>query len=125
MPSQENIQICESTDNINQIFSYENDSRSELHCSLRLKDDSVKQPPSIQSNKGFPRTDDNSDHDVSDSGKRKSTYELNSETVCVHIYIYFFICIHCIEYIWYVVCVFIYIVVHTKEERETHLTFLC
>lgn len=97
MPSQENIQIRESTDDMNRIFSYENDSSLHLHCSLRLKDDSVKQPPSLQSHKGFPRTDNYSndyddDDDFNGSGKRKSTYELNSETVCVHIFI--FICIY-------------------------------
>lgn len=99
MPSQENIQFCESNDDLNQIFSCENGLRSQFHHSFRLKNDSVEQPPSLhQSHKGFPRTDDNSgnDNDVSNGGKRISTHELNSETVCAHIciFIFVFICVY-------------------------------
>lgn len=105
MPSQENIQFCESADNLNHIFSYENDLRSQYHNSLRLKNDSVEQPPSLQSHKGFPRTDDYSkdvsgggnDSGDSNSGKRISTHELNSETVCAHIYIFIFVFIYGIQ----------------------------
>lgn len=100
MPSQENFQFCESPDS--QTFSCENDSRS-LNRSLRLKNESVEQqPPSVQSHKGFPRTDENdysNENDVSGgNGKQISTHELNSETVCAHIYIF---CIYiCINDIW-------------------------
>lgn len=96
MPSHENIQFCESADISNQMFSYENDSKSQSHHSLRLKNESVEQQPLfVQSHKGFPRTDDNysNENDVSGGGnsQRISTHELNSETVCAHIYTLIFL----------------------------------
>lgn len=97
MPSQENIQFCESTDDLNQMFCYENDLKSQLHHSFRLKNDSVKQPPSVESNnKGFERTDNYNSNsgDRGNSDGQISTLELNFETVCVHIYIYIYIHIH-------------------------------
>lgn len=96
MPSQENIQFCESTDTLNQMLCYENDLKSQLHHSFRLKNDSVEQTSSLQSNKGFPQTDNNNSSSGGggggiDSDGQLSTHELNFETVCVHIYIFIYI----------------------------------
>lgn len=134
MPSQENTRFCESDDNnVNQMFSYENDSRSQSHHSLRLKNESVEQqPPSVQSHKGFSRTHDNysnvNDVDGGNS-QRISTHELNSETVCAHIYTFLFIfvwmaygvceCVH--AKVWVYLC----LVYRRKKNEKIHLTFLC
>lgn len=86
MPSQENIQLRESTDNLNHIVSYENDLKSHSHQSLRLKNGSVKPPPSsYQTSKGS-RTDNynNGDYDGGDD-EQISTHELNSKMVCVYL----------------------------------------
>lgn len=73
MPSQEEIRICESTDNLNPIFSYENDLKSQLHRSLCHQNGSAKQPSS-QLNEGFTRTDNYSSHKV--------THQ--AEAVCIY-----------------------------------------
>lgn len=70
MPSQEEIRICEPVDNLNHIFSYENDLKSQLHRPLCHQNGLTKQPSS-QLNKGSTRTDNSSGH--------KNTHQLNSE----------------------------------------------
>lgn len=74
MPSQEEIRICEPVDNLNHIFSYENDLKSQLHRPLCHQNGLTKQPSS-QLNKGSTRTDI--------SSGRKNTHQLNSEAVCM------------------------------------------
>lgn len=92
MPSQENVQICDSTDNLNHILPYEDDLKSQSHQLLRLKNGSVKSPSSVLSNKGFPRTDNYSSSNGGNNGdsgsndEQISAHELNSEMVCVYIY---------------------------------------
>lgn len=74
MPSQEEIRICEPVDNLNHIFSYDNDLKSQLHRPLCHQNGLTKQP-STQLNKGSTRTDN--------SSSRKNTHQLNSEAVCM------------------------------------------
>lgn len=73
MPSQEEIRICEPADNLNHIFSYESDLKSQFYPSLCHQNGLVEQPSS-QLNKGFPRADNYTSH--------KSTHQLNTEAVC-------------------------------------------
>lgn len=73
MPSQEEIRICEPADDLNHIFSYESDLKSQFYPSLCHQNGLVK-PPSSQLNEGFPRADNYTSH--------KSTHQLNSEAVC-------------------------------------------
>lgn len=73
MPSQEEIGICEPTDNLNHIFSYESDLKSQLHP-LYHQNGLTKQPSS-QLNRGSNHTDNYSSH--------RNTHQLNFEAVRV------------------------------------------
>lgn len=74
MPSQEEIRFCEPVDNLNHIFSYENDLKSQSPRPLCHQNGLTKQPSS-QLNKVSTRTDN--------SSGRKNTHQLNSEAVCM------------------------------------------
>lgn len=74
MPSQEEIRICEAADNLNHIFSYESDLKSQLHRTFCHQNGLAKHQPSSQLNKGILRSDN--------CGSHKNTHQLNSEAVC-------------------------------------------
>lgn len=73
MPSQEEIGICESADNLNQIFSYDTDLKSQFHYPIYHQNGLSKQL--AQLNTDSSRSDNYSGH--------KTTHQLNSETVCL------------------------------------------
>lgn len=79
MPSQEEIRICEPVDNLNHIFAYESDLKSQLHRSLCHQNGLAKQTSS-QLNKGSNRTDNYIG--------RKNTHQPNSEALCVSLSVY-------------------------------------
>lgn len=74
MQSQEEIRFCEPADDLNHIFSYENDLKSQLHRPFYHQNGLAKQPSS-QLIKGSPHTDN--------YGRKNTTHQLNSDTVCV------------------------------------------
>lgn len=75
MPSQEEIRICEPVDNLNHIFSYENDLKLQLHCPTQCHQNGLAKQPSSQLNKGSTQTDNYNSH--------KNTHQINSEAVCI------------------------------------------
>lgn len=82
MQSQEEIRFCEPADDLNHIFSYENDLKLQLHRPFYHQNGLAKQPSS-QLNKGSPRTDNYNGH-------KNTTHQLNSDTVCVYFAVLFF-----------------------------------
>lgn len=86
MQSQEEIRFCEPADDLNHIFSYENDLKSQLHRPFYHQNGLAKQPSS-QLNKGSPRTDNY-------NGRKNTTHQLNSDTVCVYSAVFFLLCLY-------------------------------
>lgn len=73
MPSQEEIQLCDTVENFNNILSYENDLKSRLHLQSNRKNDVIK---SLPSDNGIRRIDNHGDHN-------HTTQQQRSEMVCV------------------------------------------
>lgn len=83
MQSQEEIRFCEPGDDLDHIFSYKSDLKSQLHRPFYHQNGLVKQPSS-QLNKGSPRTDNY-------NGRKNTTHPLNSDTVCICLRVHKFI----------------------------------
>lgn len=86
MQSQEEIRFCEPADDLNHILSYESDLKSQLHRPFYHQNGFAKQPSS-QLNKGSPRTDNY-------NGRKNTTHQLNSDTVCVSVCLCVCMCTH-------------------------------